>query len=69
MRINYTCKTKERDYVGTNAGILTETQMVKKYPQGKNGVQVGVVRQYDPVTLAKVETLADQYHGLFAGGQ
>src|SRR6266545_4014083 len=67
--IDNTFKTQQGHNLGTNFSVIVETEVVENDPEGKKSVQVGIVCQHDPVALAEVETLANQYHGLFAGGQ
>ena len=69
MGIDNPCETQKRHDLGANIRAIVEPVVVEKHPEGKNSVQVGIVRQHDPVALGEVETLANQYHRLFAGGQ
>ena len=69
MAIDNTFETQKRHDLGTSFRAIVETAVVKNYPQGKKSIQIGIVCQHDPVAIAQFETLANQYHGLFAGGQ
>src|SRR4026207_2498482 len=67
--VDNTLKTQQRHDLSANIRVFVETEVVEKHPESKTLVPVGVVRQHNPVTLAKVQPLANQYHGLFAGGR